>query len=156
MVCLRETGGEFQDDEKAEIDDIGPFAAVSISCQAKGDGTHGSHHQHESDAPRNGGGVHVKGLGKAGDREGHGEVVKGIPGPAEERDEEKQPLLDAEETEQRERVRKFLAPLRLQMWNACGEVFARGEVEITRTPITLDAVAENRFTFGIHLGGSNG
>jgi hypothetical protein len=76
VVGVAEPGAHLQDDEEDIIDDERPFAAISISSNSESDGTDGSQHQHESDAPRDVLLADVKGLGEAFDSQRDREKVE--------------------------------------------------------------------------------
>lgn len=63
--------------------------------------------QYQCNAPRNLRRLLVKVFGELFDGEGDGEEIKGVPGPGEEGDEEEQPLLEVQQTNELDRIRRL-------------------------------------------------
>ena len=63
--------------------------------------------QHQSNAPRDLRRLLIKLFRELFDGEGDGEEIKGIPGPGKEGDEEEQPLLKVQQTNELDRIRRL-------------------------------------------------
>lgn len=53
LESLRETRAELKDNEKDEIEDVGPFSAVTIRPDSEDDSTDGAEHENQGDTPGN-------------------------------------------------------------------------------------------------------
>jgi hypothetical protein len=123
LVGLAETCTEFENDEEYQVDDVGPFATVSISSDPERDGTDGSEHKHEGNTPGDVGSRLVECGGEIRHGKRDSEEVEGIlfgvsflsrwyhtrktyPSPSTKSHTEEQPLLEVELRKKREGVGK--------------------------------------------------
>jgi len=64
LVGLAEAGTKLKNNKEDQVDDVGPFATVSISGDTECNGTDGSEHEHKSDTPGDVRSRLVEGCGK--------------------------------------------------------------------------------------------
>lgn len=124
LVCIAETGSQFEHDEQDIVYHERPFAAPAIRGDTECDGAHRSKHEHKGDAPGDVRDGLVELLGQFGGGQGDREEIKRIPGPAEEGDlhmvsgdvtvqavatyQEEEPLLAIQQGQGFERVRSWV------------------------------------------------
>lgn len=109
---FHKTSANLQHNQKTQVDNVGPFTAVSVTPETENQRTHGTQHEHQSDAPGDVGDGFIEGFGDFVGVQRNSEKVKGIPGPACETHEEVVPVVPSHLLQWVERVEKL--PLRVR------------------------------------------
>jgi len=107
LKSLDEGASNLNSTHEGQVDHEGPLGSVLVTEETENESTSRSQHKNQSDGPGDVGNGLVKLLGQHVDVKRNGKEVKGIPGPAPESTQNKEPLLTRDLSQTRNRVKEI-------------------------------------------------